>query len=81
MKQSSYTGQNWGRSQSTLSSGPLPLRKRRAGSWFEAEGLYAPGSEHVPHKAWAWAALFIALGIGALYVGSIDGLLAAGSAR
>jgi hypothetical protein len=80
MKQSSYIGQNWGRSQSTLSSGPLPLRKRRAGSWFEAQGLYAPGSERIPPRAWAWAALFIALGFGALYVGSIDGLFAARSA-
>ena len=70
MKQSSYTGQNWSRSQSTLSTGALPMRKYRRGSWFEAKGLYAPGSERIPPVAWVLAALFISIAVGVLLVGA-----------
>ena len=74
MKQGTYTGQNWGRSQSTLSTGPLPLRKRGSGSWFEPKGLYAPGSERIPGAAWGYAILFIAIAVTVLFVGAKAGL-------
>lgn len=74
MKQGSYTGQNWSRSQSTLSTGTLPMRKYRQGSWFEAKGLYAQGSERIPAMAWVYAALFISIAIGVLLVGAKAGL-------
>ena len=73
MKQSSYTDQNSFGSQSTLSTGTLPLRKRAAGSWFEPKGLYAPGSEKIPFSAWLYAAFFIALGFVAAIVGTKAG--------
>lgn len=74
MKQSSYTGQNWGRSQSTLSTGTLPMRRYRTGSWFEAKGLYAQGSERIPPVAWVLAALFISIAVGVILVGAGAGL-------
>lgn len=74
MKQSSYTGQNWGRSQSTLTTGALPMRKYRRGSWFEPKGLYAPGSERIPAMAWVLAAFFIAIAVGVILVGAGAGL-------
>jgi hypothetical protein len=74
MKQSSYIGQNWGRSQSTLSTGTLPMRKYRRGSWFEPKGLYAPGSERIPPVAWLYAAAFISIALGVLLIGAKAGL-------
>lgn len=70
MKQSSYTGQNWGRSQSTLSTGTLPMRKYRTGSWLEPKGLYAPGSERIPAMAWVYSIVFITIALGVLVVGA-----------
>jgi hypothetical protein len=74
MKQSSYTGQNWGRSQSTLTTGTLPMRRYRTGSWFEAKGLYAPGSERIPAMAWVYSIVFIVIALGVLVVGAKVGL-------
>lgn len=74
MKQSSYTGQNWSRSQSTLSTGTLPMRKYRRGSWYEAQGLYAQGSERIPAMAWVYAVIFISIAVGVLLVGAKAGL-------
>lgn len=74
MKQGSYTGQNWSRSQSTLSTGTLPMRKYRRGSWHEAQGLYAQGSERIPPMAWVYAALFISIALGVLLMGAKAGL-------
>jgi hypothetical protein len=74
MKQGSYTGQNWFGSQSTLSTGLLPMRKRATGSWFEPKGLYAPNSAKIPAAAWAYAALFISIALVVLFVGAKAGL-------
>ena len=74
MKQGSYTGQNWSRSQSTLSTGTLPMRKYRTGSWFEAKGLYAQGSERIPAMAWVYTIIFISIAVAALFVGAKAGL-------
>jgi hypothetical protein len=74
MKQGTYIGQNWSRSQSTLSTGTLPMRRYRTGSWFEAKGLYAQGSERIPPVAWVLAALFISIAVGVLLVGAKAGL-------
>jgi hypothetical protein len=74
MKQGTYIGQNWSRSQSTLSTGTLPMRKYRRGSWYEAQGLYAQGSERIPPVAWVLAALFISIAVAALFVGAKAGL-------
>jgi len=74
LKQSSYTGQNWSRSQSTLSTGTLPMRKYRRGSWYEAQGLYAQGSERIPPMAWVFAVVFISIAVAAIFVGSGAGL-------
>lgn len=46
------------------------MRKYRRGSWFEAKGLYAPGSERIPPVAWVLAALFISIAVGVLLVGA-----------
>lgn len=70
MKQGTYTGQNWGRSQSTLSTDTLPMRKCRTGNWFEAKGLYAPGSERIPAMAWVYSIVYIAIALGVLVVGA-----------
>lgn len=74
MKQGSYTGQNWFGSRSTLTSGTLPMRKYSSGSWFEAKGLYAQGSERIPPVAWVLAALFISIAVGVLLLGAKAGL-------
>ena len=70
MKQGTYIGQNWGRSQSTLSTGPLPMRKYRRGSWFESKGGYRPGSERIPAAAWVCVALCLAIVAGVVLVGA-----------
>jgi len=57
LKQGSYTGQNWGRSQSTLSTGLLPMRKYK----------------RIPVRAWFYSALFIGLVIALMFVGAAAG--------
>ncbi len=74
MKQGTYNGQNWSRSQSTLTTGTLPMRRYRTGSWFEAKGLYAQGSERIPAMAWVLAVIFISVAVGVLLVGAKAGL-------
>ena len=50
------------------------MRKYRRGSWHEAQGLYAQGSERIPAMAWVYAALFISIAAGVLVVGAKAGL-------
>jgi len=50
------------------------MRRYRTGSWFEAKGLYAPNSAKIPAAAWAYAALFISIALGVLFVGAKAGL-------
>jgi len=57
MKQGTYIGQNWSRSQSTLSTGLLPMRK----------------TERIPKRAYFYAAFFIALGFAVMHLGAAAG--------
>jgi len=50
------------------------MRKYRQGSWFEAKGSYAPGSERIPPAAWVYAVIFISIAVAALFVGAKAGL-------
>jgi len=50
------------------------MRKYRRGSWYEAQGLYAQGSERIPPMAWVFAVVFISIAVAAIFVGSGAGL-------